>query len=140
MVKLSNESILVELQNNSNVSFIDLAEKFRVSDTAVRKRVRKLKENGVIKKFTIEIDHRKLGYELTAFIGFDAEAEAFISIIEEIRDLEHVRSIFQTSLDHDFLLECWFRDNDDLTTFIRKLEKIKGVTRVCPATVIQRIK
>jgi hypothetical protein len=37
-------------------------------------------------------------------------------------------------------MECWFQDNDDLTKFIKKLESLTGVTRVCPATVIQRIK
>ena len=106
----------------------------------MRKRVLKLKKDGIIKRYTIEIDQRKLGFELTAFIGFDVEAESYTSIINELKDWKQVQSIFQTSLDHDFLMECWFRDNDDLTAFINKLENLNGVTKVCPATVIQKIK
>ncbi len=117
-----------------------LSKKFKVSDVSVRKRVHKLKKEGIIKRYTIEIDQRKLGFELTAFIGFDVEAESYISIINEIKGWKQVQSIFQTSLDHDFLMECWFRNNDDLTAFIKKLENLHGVTKVCPATVIQRIK
>lgn len=140
MVFLNNDAILSELSNNSNISYVDLATKFNVSDTAIRKRVKKLREEGVIKRYTIEIDQKKLGYELTAFVGFDVEASHFISVVQELKELRQVRSIFQTSLDHDFLMECWFRDNMDLTNFIKQLEGLKGVTRICPATVIQRLK
>lgn len=142
MVRLAftDDELLTALQYDANISYVDLSKKFNVSDVAVRKRVIKLKKDGIIKRYTIEIDQRKLGYELTAFIGFDVDAESYTSIINELKDWKQVQSIFQTSLDHDFLMECWFRDNDDLTAFIYKLENLHGVTKVCPATVIQRIK
>ena len=140
MTFLNNDSILYELLDNSNISYVDLANKFKVSDTAIRKRIKKLTEEGIIKRYTIEIDPKKLGYELTAFIGFDVETESFISITQELKNWKQVRSIFHTSLDHDFLMECWFKDNNDMTEFITRLESLKGVTKVCPATVIQRIK
>jgi Lrp/AsnC family transcriptional regulator for asnA, asnC and gidA len=136
----TDDELLTELQYDANISYVALSKKFKVSDVAVRKRVLKLKKDGIIKRYTIEIDQRKLGYDLTAFIGFDVETESYTSIINELKDWKQVQSIFQTSLDHDFLMECWFRDNDDLTAFINKLEKLNGVTKVCPATVIQRIK
>ncbi len=136
----TNDDLLTELQNASDISYVELGKKFNVTDVAVRKRIKKLKKEGIIKRYTIEIDHRKLGFELTAFIGFDVAAESFASIIEEVKGWKQVQSIFQTSLDHDFLMECWFRNNDELTAFISKLENLHGVARVCPATVIQRIK
>ena len=142
MVRLAftDDELLMALQYNANISYVALSKRFNVSDVAVRKRVIKLKKDGIIKRYTIEIDQRKLGYELTAFIGFDVEADSYTSIINELKDWKQVKSIFQTSLDHDFLMECWFRDNDDLTVFINELENLNGVTKVCPATVIQRIK
>ncbi|MFW9903547.1 MAG: Lrp/AsnC family transcriptional regulator [Candidatus Thorarchaeota archaeon] len=144
----SDDELLTALQFGSErfesdiirVKYIELGKKLNVSDVAVRKRIRKLRDIGVIKKFTIEIDQRKLGFDITAFIGFDVGAESYISIIEKLKGWKQVQSIFQTSLDHDFLMECWFRNNDDLTVFINKLENLPGVIRVCPATVIQRIK
>ncbi len=139
MTILSTDKILEALRENSRKSFLELSDELNVSDTAIRKRVMKLKEEGVI-KFTIEVDPKKLGYDLTSFIGFDVKANYFISVIEELKSWIQIQSIFQTSLDHDFLMECWFRDNDDLTNFIKKLESLNGITRVCPATVIQRIK
>ena len=140
MAVVTNDQLLDKLAEDSSRKWTDLAQELNISDTAIRKRVKKLQEDGVIKRFTIEIDQRKLGFELTSFIGFDAKAESYLEILDEIKSWKEVRSIFQTSLDHDFLMECWFKNNDDLTTFIGRLEKLKGVTMVCPATVIQRLK
>ena len=140
MAIVSDEEILLEIAQDSSRSFRELAKKLPISDTAIRKRVNRLTKEGIIKRYTIEIDHRKLGYELTSFIGFDTEPDAYTSILETIKDWSEVRSIFQTSIDHDFLMECWFKSNDELTSFIKRLENLHGVTHVCPATVIQRLK
>ena len=140
MSTVTNIQLLDKLTEDSSRTWKQLAQELSISDTAIRKRVKKLREDGTIKRFTIEIDQRKLGYELTSFIGFDAKAELYIEILEEIKVWKEVKSIFQTSLDHDFLMECWFKNNDDLTAFIGRLERLKGVTMVCPATVIQRLK
>jgi Lrp/AsnC family transcriptional regulator for asnA, asnC and gidA len=81
-----------------------------------------------------------MGYELTSFIGFDVEPEAYTAIIKEIKTWKKVRSIFQTSTDHDFLMECIFHNHDELMAFLEKLENLKGVIKVCPATVMERLK
>jgi len=38
------------------------------------------------------------------------------------------------------MMEVWLRDSEELSKFVKKLEKIKGVTRVCPAVMLERIK
>jgi len=38
------------------------------------------------------------------------------------------------------LAECWFRNLEDLTQFVERLERSPEVTRVCPAVVLQKIK
>ncbi|MHA1944594.1 MAG: Lrp/AsnC family transcriptional regulator [Candidatus Hodarchaeales archaeon] len=140
MSAVTNEDVLNILTEDSSRTWKQLAQELNISDTALRKRVKKLRENGVIKRFTIEVDQRKLGFEITSFIGFDVEAVSYNKILEVVRNWEEVRSIFQTSIDHDFLMECWFKNNDDLSFFLGRLEKLKGVTKVCPATVTQRLK
>ena len=57
-----------------------LGQKFNVSDVAIRKRVKKLINLGIIKRFTIEIDQRKPGFELTAFIGFDVKLNLLLPL------------------------------------------------------------
>ena len=38
------------------------------------------------------------------------------------------------------LAECWFTNSDGLNEFVKKLSGMDGVTRVCPAIIVERIK
>ena len=51
--RIVDEELLDLLQLNARMKFVDLADRLGVTETAVRKRMRKMVENGVIKKFTI---------------------------------------------------------------------------------------
>ena len=45
--------ILEELENNSRISYSVLAQRIGKTEATIRRRIKKLKENGIIKKFTI---------------------------------------------------------------------------------------
>ena len=56
MVRISNLELLRILKENSRIPFVKIAKIFGVSETAVRKRIRKLEKEGIIKKYTIEVN------------------------------------------------------------------------------------
>jgi Lrp/AsnC family transcriptional regulator for asnA, asnC and gidA len=140
MVRISNLELLLALKENSRTPYVELARRFGVSETAVRKRVRKLEEGGVIRKYTIEVDARKIGMEVDAVIGVDTRPENYTQAIEKLRKMREVRCMCSSSGDHMILCECLFRNNAELSGFVRKLEKVEGVTRVCPAIKGEHIK
>lgn len=117
-----------------------MANIFGVSEAAVRKRIRKLEEEGVIKKYTVVIDPRKLGYNVHAFIGLDASPEKFLHIVEELKKLEEVLNLYTSTGDHMILAECWLKNSQELTEFVEKLNNLEGVKRVCPAIILEKIK
>ena len=140
MVRISNLELLHILKANSRIPFIRIAQKMGVSETAVRKKVRKLEEQGVIRNYTIEADPRKIGYDVNALIGIDTTPQHYIRIMEMLREMEQVISLHSSTGDHMLMMECWFRKGSDLNEFIKHLEKIEGITRVCPAIILDRIK
>ncbi len=140
MVRISNLELIKLLKENSRTSFVKLAEHFKVSETAIRKRVKKLEREGVIKKYTIEVDPRKIGFEINALIGIDTKPENYISTLEELKKMQEVISMYSASGDHMILVECWFKDSEELARFIKKLGEIKGVIRICPAIILEKIK
>jgi DNA-binding Lrp family transcriptional regulator len=56
-----DERIIEMLEEDGRKSYNDMAEKLGMSEAAVRKRVQALRLKGVIKKFTIKVDHAKIG-------------------------------------------------------------------------------
>ncbi|HDJ66675.1 MAG TPA: Lrp/AsnC family transcriptional regulator [Nitrososphaeria archaeon] len=140
MVRFSDFELIKLLMKNSRTPYVKLGELLGVSETAIRKRIRKLEEDGVIRRYTIEVDPKKLGFKVNALIGLDTVSERFIAVIEELKAMEEVLGLYSASGDHMILLECWFKDSDELTRFVKRLESIRGVTRVCPAIILEKLK
>ena len=140
MVRFSDFELIKLLMKNSRTPYVKLGELLGVSETAIRKRVRKLEEEGVIRRYTIEVDPKKLGFEVNALIGLDTVPERFIAVMEELKAMEEVLGLYSASGDHMILLECWFKDSDELARFVKRLESIRGVSRICPAIILEKLK
>ncbi|MEM3632333.1 MAG: AsnC family transcriptional regulator, partial [Conexivisphaerales archaeon] len=57
--------LLELLKDDGRASYIDLGKKLNLSEAAVRRRVRKMVEDGTIKRFTLEIKERERAMALT---------------------------------------------------------------------------
>ena len=59
--------ILKELTADARIAFAQLAKKLKVSNTLIHQRVKKLKEVGILKKATFQLNPNTLGYQTSAF-------------------------------------------------------------------------
>jgi len=86
-------ALIAELQRDARQSNADLAARIGLSPAPTWRRVRRLEELGVITGYRAEIDRRKLGLGVLAFVRVDAErdnAEAMRVLEQSIRDLPEV--------------------------------------------------
>ncbi|MCF3653462.1 MAG: Lrp/AsnC family transcriptional regulator [Aigarchaeota archaeon] len=140
MVRISNQDLIRLLMENARASYVEIAEKLGVSEAAVRKRIKRLEDLGVIRRYTIDLDPRRLGYEVLAIIGLDAEPEHLLKVMEGLKTREEVVRLYLTSGDHMLIVECWFENSQEFSSFIKGLESREGIRRVCPAIVLERLK
>ena len=140
MVRISEEVLINLLLADGRMPAVKLAEKLNVTETAVRKKMRKLEERGVIKQYSTLVDPKKAGYEVTAFLGVDTRSKAFLPVIKMLRLKDEVRQLCSASGDHMLMMECWFRTQADMERFVTVLEKTPGVTIVCPAMLTEKLK
>ncbi len=139
MVRFSNYELIEALHKNSRTSFTELAKRFKVSETAVRKRVKKLESEGVIEGFSLKLNPKKVDF-IISIIGVDALPESYFKVIESLKKKREVKSLFTSSGDHMILMECWNSSREKIKTFIRNIENMEGVTKVCPAIILDRVK
>ncbi len=132
--------ILRILSKNARVPFSEIAREVELSDVAVMKRVRKLEQLGIIKKYTILVDPRKLGFKSISITGIDVEPEYLFSVVDKLRSMPNVKFLAITSGDHSIMTIIWARDSDEISKIHEELSKIRGVKRVCPAIVLDVIK
>jgi Lrp/AsnC family transcriptional regulator for asnA, asnC and gidA len=140
MVRISNFELIRLLKKNARTSFVDMAKHFGVSETAVRKRVKILEAKGVIRKYTVDVDPRKIGFEIDVLVGIDTRPEKYIHVLEKLKAMKDVIMLCSSSGDHMMMAECWFENSQQLANFVKSLEKIDGVTKICPAIINDRMK
>lgn len=133
--------IIEMLEEDGRRSFTEIAEKLKISESAIRKRVSLLLSTGVIKKFTVRIDHAKLGLNTAAIIGIDVESDKMLEIAQMLCDLREVKCVATSSGEHMIMLEVWVKNGKELNRLIsERIGAIDGVKKVCPALILEKLK
>jgi Lrp/AsnC family transcriptional regulator for asnA, asnC and gidA len=133
--------ILKMLQENGRLPFTEIAEKLKLSESTIRKRVQALQKKEVIKKFTIEIDPSKIGINTVAIVGVDVDPTKLLEAAQKLCEIKEVRSVATSTGDHMIMTEIWTRDGRELTKLIsKKIGKIEGVKKICPAIILEKLK
>ena len=142
MIRISEKDIaIIEfLMKDARMPYTEIARRLGVTEAAIRKRVKKLEEEGIIKGYRAVVDAKRIGYKIVAEIGFDVTPENYVKVIETVKNMPEVKRMKSTTGDHMIMLECWFHDSDEMVQFVRRLENIEGVQRVCPAILVEELK
>jgi Lrp/AsnC family transcriptional regulator for asnA, asnC and gidA len=128
------------LRENARIPFTKIASDLGVSEATIRKHIKSLEEKEIILRYTVEVDPTKLGFKTVAQIGIDTLPERYLDVVRTLVGLKEVRSVFTTSGDHMIMIEFWAKDSRDLMDFSKKLEEMEGVTRICPAIIMETMK
>lgn len=110
--------IIELLKKDARLSYAELGRLIHLSPSSVRERVQYLSDTGTIKRFSIEIDPEKLGFELEAFITiklFSGKLKKFISIVN---DFKEVQDSYRITGNQNVLLKVLLRDQKHLQTFL----------------------
>jgi Lrp/AsnC family transcriptional regulator for asnA, asnC and gidA len=133
--------IIEMLEADGRKSFTEIAQKLDVSESAVRKRVSTLLSTGVIKGFTVKLDHTKLGLNTVAIVGVDVEPDRMLEVAQLLCDLKEVKCVATSSGDHMIMLEVWAPNGKELNKLISgKISTVEGVKKVCPALILEKLK
>lgn len=128
------------LSENARRTLTEMAKILGISDVAVKKRLSKLEREGVIKRYTVVADPKKLGYNGVALIGVDAESDHVLKVAEELSKKDYAAAVYVTTGDHMIMVEVWARHSMELKKIVDEIGSMSGVKRVCPAIVLERLK
>jgi Lrp/AsnC family transcriptional regulator for asnA, asnC and gidA len=133
--------ILELLEEDARRSFTEIAQRLNVSESAIRKRVSALLGKGVIKKFTVRVDHTKLGLNTVAIVGIDVDSTKMLEIAQRLCDIREIKCVATSSGDHMIMLEIWAKNGKELNKLIsEKISTIQGVEEICPALILEKLK
>jgi Lrp/AsnC family leucine-responsive transcriptional regulator len=122
--------ILALLEEDCKLPLAKVGEKVGLSPPSVVERVRKLEADGFITGYHAHLDARRLGLDITAFIGVAVSHPQGIAIFEQqLPHLPEVLECHHVTGGHTLLLKVKARNTQALEGLIRKLRSIEGVER-----------
>jgi Lrp/AsnC family transcriptional regulator, leucine-responsive regulatory protein len=110
-------------------SLADIGAAVSLSAPAVKRRVSRLEETGVITGYTAELDHRKLGRTIEAFTELRFAGKTKVADIADIASgLREVDAVHTIAGDPDALVHLRVRDVADLARVIDQLRRSGKIT------------
>jgi Lrp/AsnC family transcriptional regulator for asnA, asnC and gidA len=135
--------ILKALQENSKQTYSEVGRQLGVAHSTVYDRIRKMEKNGVIKKWTVEIDLEKIGMNyVAARMTVYTDPKETENVAKELSEAKEVLEV-SMSLSEELLIiaKVIARDQDELHSFIaKKVAPLQGVMRIRTSIVTKKIK
>ena len=126
-IDLLDHKIIEELKNNSRISFNDISQKIDKTEATVRRRVKKLLEEGIITRFTIDfnIDSKQ---SISATIKAIPDFKDIKRILKQLREIEEIKHIWRLSGDCGLLMKVDIPSIDMFNPLIEeKISQIQGI-------------
>jgi Lrp/AsnC family leucine-responsive transcriptional regulator len=118
---LYDQKILKKLQENARVSYTELGKEIGLSGPAVKERVHKLEESGVIKGYKAKLDLSKLGFTLTVIINFKMNPGNIKRFIDKIKDMPEVVECNRVTGGDNLIMKVILKETEELEKLINTL-------------------
>ena len=123
--------IIEMLTKNARCSLRDIAAVVNLSPSSIRNRMERLVDIGVIKRYTLELDHRKLGYEVQVIVLVTSRPSETDRIYMRLSKYKEITNVLRTSSPANFICMIQVQDIPQLAQFITgELEKLEGIERI----------
>ena len=139
--------ILALLEENARLTTGEIAKELDIPQTTVHNRIKKMKQNKVIKRFTIDLNRKMIGRGLVAYIlctvSYHTARGQKINQFEVgqlIKRLPEVEEVSIVTGDLDMIVKVSVRDVDELNNFvIYKLRNIEGIEKTVTSVVLTEV-
>lgn len=130
------------LQQNARMTQLEMAAAVGLSQPAVAERMRKLEQDGIITGYSARVDGKKLGKDITAFIGVRIEHPKYnAGFGKKVLAIPDVLECHRITGPDSYLLKVVTEDTQSLDSLISDLLRhIPGVTRTLTTVVTSSIK
>ena len=131
----TDEKILGFLRDDSRESFVVIGKKLKLSESAVRRRVKNMVNNGVIEKFTIEEQNASA----IVLVSVDSSIDTS-KVSVKLTKLNAVKTVYEITGQYDISVIIKAPDITEINACIDDLRKIPGVIDTNTVIILRTIR
>ena len=126
-----DRKILSLLMQDSKIPYTEIAKQIHVSGGTVHVRMNKLTKMGIVQGFNIVVDHDKLGFDITAFLGiFLDKSSLYDDVVRQLKEIPEIVAAHYTTGNYSIFAKLICRDTDHLRKVLHdKIQQINGIQR-----------
>jgi Lrp/AsnC family transcriptional regulator for asnA, asnC and gidA len=123
--------IVQQLMLDASPSYAEMGKKLFVSAGTIHVRIKKLQEAGIITGMKYNVDLKKMGYDVIAFIGIYLEKSSlYDTVAKDLRKIPEIVRMNYTTGNYSIFAEIVCKDIGQLRTILHdELQKIRGIER-----------
>lgn len=140
MIDDLGKKIIRVLNQNARRSFREIAKEVGTSVTAVIHKIKKFEESGVIKGYIPIVDPEYFDLKLIAIIALRISRGKLLETQKKIAEDLRVVAVYDITGEWDSMIIGYFKDQQDLNSFIKNLLSQENVDRSVTHIVLNLIK
>lgn len=131
-----DERLIAALALYPRAGTMQLAREAGVARNTAQAHLDRLTTAGVITGFGPEIDLRRLGYGVSAFVTIEIAQGRATEVDEQLRAIPEVVEAYMTTGSADLLCRVVARDNDHLGRLIARILEVAGIARTTTSLIL----
>ena len=132
-----DEKIIGYLKEDSRESFVDIGKKLKLSESAVRRRVKNLVDSGTIKKFTLELGEENTTSAIV-LVSVDSTTDTS-KVSLKLAKLDGVKTVYEITGQYDITTIISAVSIAEINSSIDALRKIPGVVDTNTVIILRKI-
>lgn len=125
---------------NSRLSSRDLAKESGVSIVTVLKRIKALELSGILKRYTVDLDYERLGYDVSVLVKMRIAKGKLFEVEEKIAVNPHVFAVYDVTGDFDAVVLAKFKSRKMMDAFLKHIQTFDFVERTETSLILNTIK
>lgn len=121
--------ILAQLQEDCKAPLAQVGKRVGLSAPSVMERIRKLEEAGIVRGYHALVDSRKVGLDVTAFIGVSMSPRGIERLEDVLGDIDEVLECHHVTGAYTVLLKVRTANTQALEQLISRVRLLDGVLR-----------
>jgi Lrp/AsnC family transcriptional regulator for asnA, asnC and gidA len=122
-----NYKILEILRRDARTPFTEVSRDLGISDATVHVRVKKMIDEGVIKKYTIVVDEEALGRKVRGLVLMNVNPGNLKEVANQLAGNERISTVYEIHGPNDLIVKVEVNDLDELRDLVLKIREIPNV-------------
>ncbi len=130
-----DKQIIKILKDDARSGYGDIGSKIGLSEGAVRKRIKTLTDDNIIRKFTVKVNVAE-GTQAITLLATDP-AFPTVEVSKKIQELSNVETIYEVTGEYDIVAVIGGMSVTEVNECIEKIRRVEGIMKTNTMIVLR---